>query len=192
MAERTEPPVPCEGGDSREPLCGGEAAVHLLLPATPASVPYARSRLLADLRQWGVAEPERHVVLVAVGEAVTNAVVHAACPEGGAPLVIRWALRGEVLCVSVQDRGEGFEPSSSSLEESRLSTSGRGQTTASNRHTSHSTHPSHRRDADSGRGLLLMHVLMDQVLIESTTRGTRVLMEKRLSSISGASDTSLQ
>lgn len=181
--------MPSDGGQSREPPCGGEAAVHLLLPAAPASVPYARSRLLSDLRLWGVAEPERHVVLVAVGEAVTNAVVHAASPEGGAPLVIRWALRGEVLCVSVQDRGGGFEPSSSSLKDSRFGASGRGRTSASTRRASQSTHPSHRHDADSGRGLLLMHVLMDQVLIESTTRGTRVLMEKRLSSISGASAT---
>jgi len=71
-------------------------------------------------------------------------------------MVIRWAMTGGKFSFSVQDRGPGFESSRSAM--------------------SRRAHPSQNR----GRGLYIMHALMDRVVVDSGLNGTRILLEKAL------------
>jgi anti-sigma regulatory factor (Ser/Thr protein kinase) len=71
-------------------------------------------------------------------------------------MVIRWALVGGRFSFSVQDRGPGFESSRTAM--------------------SRRAHPSQNR----GRGLFIMHALMDRVVVDSGLSGTRIMLEKVL------------
>jgi anti-sigma regulatory factor (Ser/Thr protein kinase) len=129
---------------------------HLLLPCRSDSVPTVRALLHRDLERWDVPESDADAILLAAGEAVTNAVVHGAWGQQDSVMVIRWAMTGGRFSFSVQDRGPGFETSR----------------TAMSRHV----HPSQNR----GRGLYIMHALMDRVVVDSGLNGTRILLEKAL------------
>jgi anti-sigma regulatory factor (Ser/Thr protein kinase) len=54
----------------------GRPTAHLLLPCRSDSVPVVRALLHRDLERWGVPEEVADAILLASGEAVTNAVVH--------------------------------------------------------------------------------------------------------------------
>ncbi len=74
-----------------------------------------------------------------------------------AVMVIRWALSdGLLFTFQVQDRGPGFDNSRAAI--------------------SRRAHPSQNR----GRGLYIMHALMDRVVVDSSLTGTRILLEKLL------------
>jgi len=130
---------------------------HLLLPCRSDSVPTVRALLSRDLDRWGIAEDAADSILLATSEAVTNAVVHGSWGERESVMVIRWALSDGVLFTfQVQDRGPG-------LDNSRAAISRRA-------------HPSQNR----GRGLYIMHALMDRVVVDAGLNGTRILLEKLL------------
>ena len=141
-----------------EPTHGrlGRPTAHLLLPCRSESVPTVRALLHRDLARWQVPEEIADAVLLACGEAVTNAVVHGSWDQRDSVMVIRWALAGGRFSFSVQDRGPGFGSS-------RMAMSRRA-------------HPSQNR----GRGLYIMHALMDRVMVESGLHGTRILLEKAM------------
>ena len=120
----------------------GRPTAHLLLPCRSDSVPTVRALLHRDLERWNVPESDADAILLAAGEAVTNAVVHGA--SGGR------------FSFSVQDRGPGFDSSRAAM--------------------SRRAHPSQNR----GRGLYIMHALMDRVVVDSGLNGTRILLEKAL------------
>ncbi len=127
---------------------------HLLLPCRSDSVPAVRARLHRDLRRWGIPEETADGILLASGEAVTNAVVHGSWGQQDSAMVIRWTLSGGMFRFSVQDRGPGFDSSRAAM--------------------SRRAHPSQNR----GRGLFIMHALMDRVVVDSGLSGTRILLEK--------------
>jgi anti-sigma regulatory factor (Ser/Thr protein kinase) len=129
---------------------------HLLLPCRSDSVPTVRALLHRDLERWEVREDMADAVLLASGEAVTNAVVHGSWGQQDSVMVVRWSVTGGVFSFSVQDRGPGFD-------HSRVAMSRRA-------------HPSQNR----GRGLYIMHALMDRVVVDSGLNGTRILLEKNL------------
>jgi len=130
---------------------------HLLLPCRSDSVPTVRALLARDLDRWGIAEDVADSILLAASEAVTNAVVHGSWGQRESVMVIRWALSEAVLFTfQVQDRGPGFDNSQAAI--------------------SRRAHPSQNR----GRGLYIMHALMDRVVVESGLNGTRILLEKLL------------
>jgi anti-sigma regulatory factor (Ser/Thr protein kinase) len=130
---------------------------HLLLPCRSDSVPTVRALLARDLGRWGVPEQVADSVLLASSEAVTNAVVHGSWGERESVMVIRWTLSDGVLFTfQVQDRGPGFDNSREAI--------------------ARRAHPSQNR----GRGLYIMHALMDRVVVESGFNGTRILLEKLL------------
>lgn len=93
-------------------------------------------------------------ITLAVAEACVNGVRYGAV-EGDAPLVTVTALPvGDHLSIEVHDRGHGFVPSAPKMPDV---------------------------SAESGRGIALMHALMDQVAITSTRCGTHVRMIKYFS-----------
>lgn len=130
---------------------------HLLLPCRSDSVSTVRTLLARDLSRWGIAEEVADSILLATSEAVTNAVVHGSWGRQESVMVIRWALvDGVLFTFQVQDRGPGFDNSEAAI--------------------SRRAHPSQNR----GRGLYIMHALMDRVVVDSGRNGTRILLEKLL------------
>jgi anti-sigma regulatory factor (Ser/Thr protein kinase) len=88
-----------------------------------------------------------HDVLLAVNEALANAVEHAyAGTSGNVDLTVRYDVGRDVLTATVEDYGHWRPPDN----------------TVDQRHS--------RR----GRGLVLMRALAEDTAIESTERGTRV------------------
>lgn len=84
---------------------GAIGRLQLTLPAAPASVAEARSRLL-DALGPAVDADERHTLRLLVSELVTNAIRHG---NAGEPLELRARWDDEVR-VEVVDRGDGFLP----------------------------------------------------------------------------------
>jgi anti-sigma regulatory factor (Ser/Thr protein kinase) len=134
---------------------------HLLLPCRSDSVPTVRALLHRDLERSQVPAEVADAILLASGEAVTNAVVHGSWGQQDSVMVIRWAVSGGRFSFSVQDRGPGFDSSRTAM--------------------SRRAHPSQNR----GRGLYLMHALMDRVVVDSGLNGTRILLEKLLDAPAG-------
>ena len=130
--------------------------MDLLLPGRSDSVPVVRALLHRDLERWGVPEEVADAILLASGEAVTNAVVHGSWGQHDSAMVVRWAMTGGRFSFSVQDRGPGFDSSRAAM--------------------SRRAHPSQNR----GRGLYIMHALMDRVVVDSGLNGTRILLEKAM------------
>jgi len=127
---------------------------HLLLPCRSAAVRTVRALLRRDLERWQVSEEVADSIQLAIAEAVTNAVVHGSWGQRESVLVVRWSLVDGLFTFSVQDRGPA-------LDNSRAAMSRRA-------------HPSQNR----GRGLYVMHAVMDRVVVDSGLNGTRILLEK--------------
>jgi len=119
-------------------------------------VPTLRALLHRDLERWEVAAEVADAILLATGEAVTNAVVHGSWGQQDSVMVVRWSVVDGVFSFSVQDRGPGFDSSRTAM--------------------SRRAHPSQNR----GRGLYIMHALMDRVVVDSGLSGTRIMLEKAL------------
>jgi serine/threonine-protein kinase RsbW len=131
-------------------------AAHLLLPCRSQSVGTVRALLHRDLGRWEVAEEVADAIQLAIAEAVTNAVMHGSWGQRKSVLVVRWSLVDGLFTFSVQDRGPVLDSS---------------RTTMSQR-----AHPSQ----NGGRGLYVMHAVMDRVVVDSGLNGTRILLEKSL------------
>jgi anti-sigma regulatory factor (Ser/Thr protein kinase) len=71
-------------------------------------------------------------------------------------MVVRWSVVDGVFSFSVQDRGPGFDSSRTAM--------------------ARRAHPSQNR----GRGLYIMHAVMDRVVVDSGLSGTRIMLEKAL------------
>jgi serine/threonine-protein kinase RsbW len=135
----------------------------LSVPAQPQSAPRVRSfvREAADAAGF----PPRAVdeIELAVGEAVTNAILYGPRPHGSpsarfheAEIVVDIGVDSRVLFIEVCDPGPGFDP-----EGARRSGHG-------------------NLEEPGGRGLDLMDALMDHVHFHFDGTGTRVRMERFL------------
>jgi serine/threonine-protein kinase RsbW len=123
----------------------------VVIPLPVSSAVELRASLRALLRMQETAEGENEKVVLAAQEAYNNAVVHP-------PSVVEVSAQvfDRVVSVEVRDRGPGFEP----------------------RAFAATTEPELLED--HGRGLFLMHRLMDRVEIDSGRSGTTVRMSKQL------------
>jgi anti-sigma regulatory factor (Ser/Thr protein kinase) len=81
-------------------------------PATPAAVRQARSAVVRSAREAGVSEAGLADVKLAVGEACTNAVMHAwvTCDQPAAEFTTATAVTGGRFHVWVADEGRGAVP----------------------------------------------------------------------------------
>jgi anti-sigma regulatory factor (Ser/Thr protein kinase) len=131
-------------------------AAHLLLPCRSESVGAVRALLGRDLDRWGVAEEVADAIQLAIAEAVGNAVTHGSWGQRESALLVRWSLVDSLFTFSVQDRGPALDSSRAAM--------------------SRRAHPSQYR----GRGLYVMHAVMDRVVVDSGLNGTRILLEKSL------------
>ncbi|MEE2855343.1 MAG: ATP-binding protein [Actinomycetota bacterium] len=118
-----------------------------VVPAAPAQIPVARHQLRDWLDSIVVAPGRKTDILLATGEAVTNAIEHGSRNEPRETVSIEAFLRDDAVAITVSDTGRWVGDSSASLR-------------------------SRRR----GRGLTLMSGLADHVETRRTPAGTRVTL----------------
>lgn len=82
-----------------------EDGVSLTLPARPASVPIVRQAVRQFTSRMGCTDRRTFEIQVALGEAVTNAVIHA-YPKGAGMIRVRLWRAGEILHAEVEDQGK--------------------------------------------------------------------------------------
>jgi anti-sigma regulatory factor (Ser/Thr protein kinase) len=130
----------------------------VVIPLPVSSAVELRASLRALLRSHELDESQGEMVVLAAQEAYNNAVVH---PPG--VVEVSAHVFDRVVDVEVHDRGPGFDPRSADA----------------------TSEPDVLND--HGRGLFLMHRLMDAVAIDSGRAGTTVKMTKRLAVAQGPS-----
>lgn len=118
-----------------------------VVPAGPAQIPVAREQLRDWLKIIGVEPPRETDILLATGEAVTNAIEHGSGNEPRQTVSIEAFLRQDTVSITVSDTGQWIGDSSASL-----------------------------RNRRRGRGLTLMSGLADDVETLRTPAGTRVTL----------------
>ncbi len=118
-----------------------------VVPAAPAQIPVARHQLRDWLHTIAVLPHRETDILLATGEAVTNAIEHGSRNEPRETVSVEAFLRQDAVVITVSDTGRWVGDSSASLR-------------------------SRRR----GRGLTLMSGLADDVDTRRTPAGTRVTL----------------
>ena len=118
-----------------------------VLPAVRAQIPVARDRLRHWLKTIAVVPSRELDILVATGEAVTNAIEHGSDDEPGRTVSVEAFLREQTVAITVSDTGQWVGDSSASL-----------------------------RSRQRGRGLTLIGGLADHVDTLRTSGGTRVTL----------------
>jgi signal transduction histidine kinase/DNA-binding NarL/FixJ family response regulator len=128
-----------------------------VLPAAPANIPQARHRL----RDWltGIAiEPHRVAdILLATGEAVSNAIEHGSGGDSLRTVSVEAFVRGHTVTVTVSDTGRWSGDSSAS-----------------------------QRSLRGGRGLTMINGLADHVRTVRTAHGTRITLDFQHAVVPGA------
>jgi serine/threonine-protein kinase RsbW len=132
---------------------GFRITLSLQLPRDRLSVPVTRHHIAAAMREVGVLEDDGAAVQLAVTEACTNVVTHSG---PGDAYEISVTIGPGACHIRVIDVGRGFDHRALSPAMASL-------------------------DAEHGRGVALMHALVDQVVFESEPEvGTVVHLVKRL------------
>ena len=101
----------------------------------------------------GFAPDDSYWMVTAVREAVTNAVIHGNRERPGTRVDVSFELADDSIRITVKDQGEGFDPDALPDPVSE----------------------EHLLDA-SGRGVFLMHQLMDEVIYDFPDSGGTILM----------------
>ena len=124
------------------------------ITAHPRNAGLARDRIRQAAQGTGLAGSDIGDIEIAVGEAVTNAILYGS-PSATSRIVIQVALspHDQAFHVEVRDQGRGFDPS----------------------------HIRDEVDTDmlGGRGIRLMRALMDEVALEYSGAGMVVRLTKR-------------
>jgi signal transduction histidine kinase/CheY-like chemotaxis protein len=129
------------------PSHSGPRSFTIVVPAAPTEVPIARDRLHEWLTAVAVDSPRAQDILLAAGEAVTNAIEHGSRCDPRRRVSVEAFIRGNTVAITVADSGRWSGDSSASLR-------------------------SYRR----GRGLTLMSGLADRVDTIRDRGGTRVTL----------------
>ncbi|HZC09859.1 MAG TPA: SpoIIE family protein phosphatase [Mycobacterium sp.] len=128
-----------------------------VLPATPANIPQARHRL----RDWltGIAVEPHQVadILLATGEAVSNAIEHGSGGDSLRTISVEAFVRGHTVTATVSDTGRWSGDSSAS-----------------------------QRSLRGGRGLTMINGLADHVNTVRTAHGTRITLDFHHTVVPGA------
>jgi serine/threonine-protein kinase RsbW len=138
--------------DKSESKRDGTLEVRLPSPLRRTSARGVRAALQAYLSDHELGQGVVDDVLLATEEALVNAMLHSGGAKGG--IVVSASVRGGDVTVEVSDAGRGFDPGT--IDPDRLPDPGLVR----------------------GRGLFLMHHLMDEVDVRCGSRGTTVHMTK--------------
>jgi anti-sigma regulatory factor (Ser/Thr protein kinase) len=118
-----------------------------------SSVPEARQKVAEAARVNGLGGRELFDLLVAVGEALSNAVCHGSPYSEFDEVTVRVGLLGEAVIVEVTDRGAGFGASRLCAPDAL---------------------------EDGGRGIPSMRALVDDLRFECHDGGTTVVLVKKI------------
>ena len=130
-----------------------EIKLSLALPREELSVPVVRRVLKSSLQALGVEADVVHDIQVALTEAVTNVLDHAARSD---EYEVSAGIDGDICVIEIVDRGAGFDASDLG-------------------------HDDADPGAEEGRGIQIMRALVDKVTFTNVpTVGTVVHLEKRL------------
>lgn len=125
----------------------------IILPSRPSALADARRFVDEQAARAGFSDPDREEISLAVTEAVSNAIRYGS-PAGEADSVeLCVAVDEAEMVITVRDHGSGFAPPPPSL-------------------------PDPAQYAEHGRGLFLMHCLMDAIRFDRDD-GTVVRMTKK-------------
>ena len=122
---------------------------------------FARVCVAAFCVQLNPSVDEVTDIKTAVSEAVTNCVVHAYPKESKGDITLRCELKGDMITITVQDKGVGIKD----IEKAR--------------EPFYTSKPSEER---SGMGFTVMESFMDNVDVTSNSFGTTVRMSKKIAS----------
>ncbi|MCM6775048.1 SpoIIE family protein phosphatase [Nocardia sp. CDC159] len=129
------------------PAHAGPDSLATVVAAVPSEVPPLRDRLRRWIDEIDVDPQRRHDILLAVGEAVTNAIEHGAGSDPRGTVSLEAFRHADHLTATVSDTGRWSRDSSAS-----------------------------HREAVRGRGLTLINGLADRVETVRTNRGTRITL----------------
>jgi serine/threonine-protein kinase RsbW len=130
-----------------------EIKLSLALPREELSVPVVRRVLKSSMQALGVEQAVVHDIEVALSEAVTNVLDHAA---KGEEYEVSAGIDGDVCVIEIIDSGTGFDAGELG-------------------------HGDADPGAEEGRGIQIMRALVDRVTFRNVpTVGTVVHLEKRL------------
>lgn len=121
----------------------------VVVTATPANVTKSRHEFARWLRPFALAKPRKDEILLAVTEAVTNAIEHGSGCDGGKFVSIQASLYRQSITATVSDSGNWIDPAAR----------------PAGVHT-------HR-----GRGLILIDAFANDVDIVRGADGTRITMQ---------------
>lgn len=128
--------------------------LELVLTGDLASVAPVRDRIMHFLEEQGVADEEAIDILVALQEALVNAVLHGCKNDPSQIVRCSVEVDADAITIVIRDPGEGFE----SAAVTDVSDDGINLT-------------------NHGRGILLMRGLMDEV--SYSRRGSQLTLKKR-------------
>lgn len=132
----------------------GEPTRELLVPNEPARVRELRAFVATYLSDLRAPVEDSQEVVIAVGEAASNAYKYGRKPEGTNEIRIRCARTADDLVVTIADDGPGFDFRASHYQGLP------------------------DRFAAGGRGWFLMRQLMDSVEVDSSVDGTTVTLRR--------------
>ena len=131
-------------------------AVEITIPSEPGWIPQARSFVRKFTEEAGLPEDAAFEVLVAMEEAAVNACCHGRRgPEPG-EIKVSCGFEGDEVLVEVADEGPGFDVNEVDVDVLPDTL------------------------ASDGRGIYIMHQLMDDVDIQASSGGTVVRMRRRI------------
>lgn len=131
---------------------------HLLVPASPSHLRQVRRYVEDAAADFGLGPGDRHALVFAVNEAVTNAIKHGS-PFRNATISLRIEFHGDTLICCVADNGR-FVPAPA--DSGTL--------------------------AEGGRGLKLMALFTDELELFTEAAGTTVRLHKRRASAGSYAD----
>lgn len=126
------------------------------IPGSPDAVVIARNRIADLVRSLPITLNQSADVIIAAGEAITNAVRHGCKCDTNSIISIKCVAGPDMLCIDITDPGSGFEPDNIPT-------------------------PAAESIVDGGMGIYIMKELMDDV-IYSFDHGTTVRMTKYIDS----------
>ena len=123
------------------------------ITAHPQNAGSARERVRIAAVQAGFTALDLADIEIAVGEAVTNAILYGS-PSADSRVILAYGFTGPYFVIKIHDEGAGFDPGLVKMEEDT--------------------------DALGGRGIRLMRALMDQVDLHYDGRGMVACLHKKL------------
>ncbi|MCS7052446.1 MAG: ATP-binding protein [Ignavibacterium sp.] len=130
---------------------------HLEIESDPKNLITVEEFINYFAVELNLSEDKINALLLSVTEAVTNAIKHGNKNQPNKLVTINVTFDSEYLTISIKDQGEGFNPND----------------------IPDPTHPENLLK-DSGRGVYLMKIYMDEIYFNKTNEGMETILKLKL------------